>query len=75
MTATLGNRRIEPGDIVETSGRHVGDTRRIGEIVAVLGDDDRVHFRVRWQDGHESILYPGDGTTIRPRDPEAGWAD
>ncbi len=75
MTATLENRRIEPGDIVETSGRHVGDTRRIGEIVAVLGDDDRVHFRVRWQDGHESILYPGEGTTIRPHDPEAGWAD
>ena len=75
MTATPGNRRIEPGDIVETSGRHVGDTPRAGEIVAVLGRGERVHFRVRWQDGHESILYPGEAMTIRAHVPVAGWAD
>ena len=33
MTATLENRRIEPGDIVETSGRHVGDTTGAAHIV------------------------------------------
>ena len=72
MTATREARRIEPGDIVETSSRHVGGERRTGEIVAVLGNDERVHFRVRWQDGHESIPYPGEGTTITPHDREAG---
>jgi hypothetical protein len=75
MTATLGARRIEPGDVVETSGRHVGDMPRTGEIVAVLGDDDHVHYFVRWRNGRESILYSRDGTTIRPQEAEAGWAD
>jgi hypothetical protein len=75
MTAALETRHVEAGDIVETTGRHVGDVGRRGEIVAVLGDKDHFHYRVRWEDGHESILYPGEGTTIRPRDSKVGWAD
>ena len=75
MTATLGTKHVEPGDIVETSRRHVGDGGRRGEILAVLGTDDHVHYIVRWEDGHESILYPGEGTTIRRHDPEVSWAD
>lgn len=75
MTATLEIRHVEPGDFVETSGRHVGDSGRRGEIVAVLGEDEHIHYLVRWENGHESILYPGEGTTIRPHDPEVGWAD
>lgn len=55
----------EPGDVVQTSGRHVGDAGRTGEIVAVLGDDRHLHYAVRWEDGRESILYPGAGITIR----------
>jgi hypothetical protein len=66
MTATANRiRPIEPGDVVEISGRHVGDAGRTGEIVAVLGEEDHVHYRVCWEDGRESILYPGEGTTIR----------
>jgi len=75
MTATVETRHVEPGDILETSGRHVGDVGRKGEIVAVLGDDEHLHYLVRWENGHESILYPRDGTTIRPHDQEVGWAD
>lgn len=56
---------VEPGDVVKTSGRHVGDAGRSGQILSVLGDDERPHYLVRWEDGHESILYPGEGTTIR----------
>ena len=67
MTATISRiRLVEPGDIVEISGRHVGDGGRTGEIVAVLGEEEHVHYSVRWEDGRESILYPGEGTTIRP---------
>jgi hypothetical protein len=67
MTATANRiRPVEPGDLVEVSGRHVGDASRTGEIVAVLGEEDHVHYRVRWDDDRESILYPGAGTTIRP---------
>lgn len=54
-----------PGDVVAVAGRHVGDRGRTGEILEVLGDDLHRHYRVRWEDGRESILYPGEGTTIR----------
>ena len=33
--------------------------RRRGEVVEVLGQGDREHYRVRWQDGHESVYFPG----------------
>jgi len=64
VTAILG---VEVGDIVETGRRHVGETSRVGEVVEVLGADDRPHYRVRWQDGHESILYPGEGVAFEHR--------
>ncbi|MGZ4332978.1 MAG: DUF1918 domain-containing protein [Gaiellaceae bacterium] len=76
MTATADRiRLVEPGDVVEISGRHVGDAGRTGEIVAVLGEEDHVHYRVSWEDGHESILYPGEGTTIRPGEGAVASAD
>ena len=69
MTATVSRiRPVQPGDVVDVSRRHVGDAGRTGEIVAVLGEEEHVHYRVRWEDDRESILYPREGTTIRPRD-------
>jgi hypothetical protein len=53
------------GDIVEVTGHQVGEGRRTGEIVEVLGDSSRPHFRVRWADGVESIFYPSTDATIR----------
>jgi Ala-tRNA(Pro) deacylase len=55
------------GDVVEVSGRRVGDPGRKGEILEVLGSEEHRHFLVRWEDEHESILYPGEGTTIRTK--------
>jgi hypothetical protein len=68
-------RLAEPGDVVKISGRHVGDTGRTGEIVAILGEEEHVHYLVRWEDGHESILYPGEGTTIQPSEGAVASAD
>jgi Domain of unknown function (DUF1918) len=70
-----GIRFAGPGDLVKTAGRHVGDSGRSGEIVAVLGEDDHLHYLVRWEDGRESILYPGEGTTIRANAYAAASAD
>jgi Ala-tRNA(Pro) deacylase len=56
---------VTAGDIVEISGRRIGDPGRLGEVVEVLGTADHRHYLVRWDDEHESILYPGEGTTIR----------
>jgi hypothetical protein len=36
-----------------------GGTR--GEIVEVIEEDLRVQYRVRWNDGHESLFAPGAG--------------
>ncbi len=67
MTTTASLiRPVQPGDLVEIDGRHVGDLGRTGEIVSVLGEEGHLHYLVRWEDGRESILYPGEGTTIRP---------
>ena len=42
--------------MVETDA--VGRIRRRGEILEVLLTGGE-HYRVRWDDGHESLLFPG----------------
>jgi Ala-tRNA(Pro) deacylase len=58
------------GDTVGVSGRRVGDSGRSGEILEVLGGVEHPHYRVRWSDGHETVLYPGEGTTFTHRRPK-----
>ena len=64
MSVTLGGRAVEHGDVVVVSGRRVGESPRIGEVIEVLGQPDHPHYAVRWDDGHQSILYPGKATSI-----------
>ena len=54
------------GDEIVVDARHTGDRARNGEIVAVLGAGEAVyyHYRVRWTDGHESVLFPGSDTRV-----------
>jgi hypothetical protein len=59
-------RSAKPGDIIEITGHRVGDAARSGEILEVLGDPVHPRFRVRWEDGHESIFYPSSDAVIRP---------
>lgn len=66
--STIQEPRAAAGDVVEVSGRRVGDRPRSGEILEVLGDE-RPHYLVRWEDGHESIFYPSEATTVRRRKP------
>jgi Ala-tRNA(Pro) deacylase len=65
---TTGERTsVSPGDVVELVGRRVGNRGRTGEILEVLGAPDHLHYLVRWEDGHESILYPAAGSHVRRR--------
>lgn len=57
----------QPGDVVAVTGHFVGEPQRTGEILEVIGGPDRPHFRVRWEDGHESIFYPRDDATVEIR--------
>lgn len=67
MAGTRQTVRAAAGDLVEVSGRRVGDPGRRGEIVEVLGAPEHPHFMVRWEDGHATILYPGETTKVHPR--------
>ena len=44
-----------------------GEPARRGQIVELLGHDGHEHYRVRWDEQHESILYPADGIIITPQ--------
>jgi hypothetical protein len=57
--------RVARGDVVEVSARRVGGHGRTGEVLGVLGGKSHPHYRVRWEDGHESVLYPHEGVTFR----------
>jgi hypothetical protein len=58
--------QAQVGDVVVVEGHRVGASRRIGEILAVLGEPGRERYRVRWDDDHESVFYPSNDATIRP---------
>lgn len=68
MTQAKDLTRARPGYVVVVEGHRVGEGRRIGEIVEVLGAGDREHYRVRWSDSHESVFYPSSDATIRQPD-------
>jgi hypothetical protein len=59
------------GDRIETRGLH-GRASRRGVIVELLGGAGHEHYRVRWDDQHESIVYPADGVIITARAPGRG---
>ena len=66
MTQTTASIRDgRKGDVIAISGHHVGEAERLGEILEVLGEADRVHYRVLWENGTESVFYPGSDATIR----------
>jgi hypothetical protein len=49
------------GDLIVVNPPRVGGPAREGEIIEVIEGDLRVHYRVRWNDGHESLFAPGAG--------------
>lgn len=53
------------GDLIEIHGHRIGETARTGEILEVLGTGEHEHYRVRWEDGHESVFTPGSDAAIR----------
>ncbi|MDB1088985.1 DUF1918 domain-containing protein [Streptomyces sp. ACA25] len=60
--------RAKSGDRVVTHGRTVGRHDRTAEVVEVLGEDGAPPYRVRTEDGHETVLSPGPDTVVEHRD-------
>jgi uncharacterized protein DUF1918 len=48
------------GDRIVLEGTHLGDTRRVGVIVAVARADGSPPYQVRWlADGRTTLIFPG----------------
>ncbi|MEV6397880.1 DUF1918 domain-containing protein [Streptomyces sp. NPDC051907] len=56
------------GDHLLTHGRTVGQHDRIAEVVEVLGPEGNPPFRVRFEDGHETVMSPGPDTVVQPHE-------
>jgi hypothetical protein len=69
-TTTHAKRRAGAGDWIDVNGLP-GNAPRSGQIIEVLGSGGHEHYRVRWDERHESIFYPTEGTAVirrlRPR--------
>jgi hypothetical protein len=57
--------RTHVGDLIEINRHRLGESGRLGEILEVLGAGEHEHYRVRWDDGRESIFTPGSDALIR----------
>ncbi len=59
--------RAQVGDEIVVESQALGRVPRRGRVQEILGSDDTEHFRVRWEDGHESVYFPGaGGHIVRP---------
>ena len=62
----LPPRTAASGDWLEVPGLPRHSARR-GQVIEVLGRPGHEHFRVRWDEEHESVFYPGEETRlVRP---------
>jgi len=59
MRAKVGDRLL-----VETSKDDLH--RREGEVLEVRGEDGAPPYIVRWEDGHEGLVYPGPDAHVAP---------
>jgi hypothetical protein len=49
------------GDLIVVNAARVGGPPREGEVIEVVEGELRVQYRIRWNDGHESLFAPGAG--------------
>jgi hypothetical protein len=54
----------DAGDRIVVESAHVGQGRREGEILEVVAERSTEHYRVRWNDGHESIYFPSSDARV-----------
>ncbi len=71
MKRPQGGERVtaKVGDHIVVESEQVGTPPRQGEVLEVLEGNTTVRYRVRWEDGHESIYSPAAGaTTVSKQD-------
>jgi hypothetical protein len=65
MTKTVEGSPPQVGDEIVITGHAVGDAPRTAVILEVIGDAGHERYRVQWEDGHESIYFPGEDALVR----------
>jgi hypothetical protein len=58
-----GSTMAKPGDLIVIDSSKVGSPPREGEVLEVVQGQVSVSYRVRWPDGHQSLIAPGAGIT------------
>ena len=54
------------GEVLTLKANHVGEPDRSGEIVEVRGKNGAPPFLVRFEDGHEGLVFPGPDAVVHP---------
>jgi hypothetical protein len=52
------------GDRIMIESNRVGAGKRSGEVVEVITSPGGNHYRVRWDDGHETTFFPSSYATV-----------
>jgi Domain of unknown function (DUF1918) len=50
------------GDRVAVEREHVGESEREGEILEVIEGSTSITYRIRWEDGRETLFTPAAGS-------------
>lgn len=53
------------GDRIIIKGHHLGDSDRDCEVLEVRGPDGTPPYRVRWENGHEALFFPGSDAAVQ----------
>ncbi|KUL34836.1 hypothetical protein ADL22_29625 [Streptomyces sp. NRRL F-4489] len=53
--------QVHKGDVLRFTGRAVGRPEHRATVVEVLGPNGEPPYRVRYEDGHETEIFPGPG--------------
>ena len=53
------------GETLVMKSHHVGEPDRSGEIIEVRGESGGPPFLVRFEDGHEGLIFPGSDAVIQ----------
>jgi Domain of unknown function (DUF1918) len=62
---------LSVGDQVVAESESTTRSARRGVIEEVVRGDPHPRYRIRWEDGHESVYTPADGA-LRLAEPSAG---
>lgn len=63
MSERHQRKHAQAGDWLEVNGIP-GYAARRGEILEILGRPGHEHYRVHWDEQHESLHFPAQGTTV-----------